>query len=353
MARIALLGDDEASDTQNPPMKAGRCPGKAGEYQGLSNLIFPENLIRRKPQLGYGGALSEIVRALRRDLIPNGEAMLAEHFHIAAVRARTTAALDETARLTWRAHAEAQILDAEAEAISEAIEARRAALTGKGTVKPPKPSLSLPRPLRRPKRREKMFGLGRPRALDRNAKVRIMHWARCLARRTEKGRAYGQVTAKALAVLEALLWGFHNAKSGVCFPSYERIAEAAGCARSTVAEALKALEGARILSWVQRIKRVREPCPDLLGDQGWRWRVLRTSNAYVFTDPSPAGARPNSSKSEKETGTPNQEFFSSTRADREAVVDNGLRSQGIFWRKETCSANVPSMNRPAKGGGRK
>lgn len=43
-------------------------------------------------------------------------------------------------------------------------------------------------------------------------------------------------------MLEALLWAFHNAKSGVCFPSYERIAEAAGCARSTVAEALKALE---------------------------------------------------------------------------------------------------------------
>ena len=48
-----------------------------------------------------------------------------------------------------------------------------------------------------------------------------MHWARCLSRRTEKGRAYGVVTAKALAVLEALLWAFHNAKSGLCFPSYE------------------------------------------------------------------------------------------------------------------------------------
>jgi hypothetical protein len=90
----------------------------------------------------------------------------------------------------------------------------------------------------KPEWREKMFGLGRPRAFDRNAKVRIMHWARCLSRRT------GVVTAKALAVLEALLWGFHNAKSGVCFPSYERIAEAAGCARPTVAAALKALEDA-------------------------------------------------------------------------------------------------------------
>jgi hypothetical protein len=66
-----------------------------------------------------------------------------------------------------------------------------------------------------------MFGLGRPRALDRNAKVRIMHWARCLSCRSEKGRAYGVVTAKALAVLEALLWAFHNGRSGVCLPSYE------------------------------------------------------------------------------------------------------------------------------------
>ena len=61
-----------------------------------------------------------------------------------------------------------------------------------------------------------------------------MHLARCLSRRIEKGKAYGQITAKAIAVLEALLWGFHNARSGLCFPSYETIAEAAGCARSTV-----------------------------------------------------------------------------------------------------------------------
>ena len=146
--------------------------------------------------------------------------MLAEQFHAAASAARNTAAVDEIARLTWRAHAEGQIPDAEAGAISEAIEARRAALAGKGPAKPLRPNLGLPRPARKPERREKMFGLGRPRALDRNAKVKIMHWARCLSRRTEKGRAYGVVTAKALAVLEALLWGFHNAKSGVCFPSW-------------------------------------------------------------------------------------------------------------------------------------
>ena len=229
--------------------------------------------------------------------------MLADQLLEAATHARNSAGLDETARLTWRAHAEAQILDAEAEAISEAIDARRASLTGKGPAKSFKPALARPGGI---ERREKMFGMGRPVALDRNAKVRIMHWARGLARRTEKGKAYGQVTAKALAVLEALLWGFHNAKSGICFPSYETIAEAAHCARSTVAEALKALEDVGILTWVQRIKRIREPCPDLLGEGGWRWRVLRTSNAYAFSDPSPAVDRPKSSKSETPTGTPNQ-----------------------------------------------
>jgi hypothetical protein len=44
--------------------------------------------------------------------------MLAEHFRTAAAGARTTASLDETARLLWRAHAEAQIPDTDAGAIS-------------------------------------------------------------------------------------------------------------------------------------------------------------------------------------------------------------------------------------------
>jgi hypothetical protein len=56
------------------------------------------------------------------------------------------------------------------------------------------------------------------------------------------GQHKGPITRAFLDVLEALLWGFHNSRTGVCFPSYERIAERAGCARSTVAEAIKALE---------------------------------------------------------------------------------------------------------------
>ena len=243
--------------------------------------------------------------------------MLADQFLEAAAGVRTSAGLDDLARKLWRAHGEGHIADADAEAVSEALEARRAVLAGQPHQKAGHPS----------RRREKMFGLGRPRALDRNAKVRIMHWARCLSRRTEKGRAYGVVTAKALAVLEALLWAFHNAKSGLCFPSYETIADAAHCARSTVAEAIKALEDAGILSWVQRVKRIRERCSDLLGDNGWRWRVLRTSNSYQFNEP---GAAYRSSKSDFPSGTPNQDFFSSNQAYRTGVGGLWYRVRGLL-----------------------
>ena len=178
---------------------------------------------------------------------------------------------------------------------------------------------TLPRHLR--PRREKVFGDGRPRAMDRNAKVRVMTFARALMRRTEKGRAYGQVTAKALAVLEALLWGFHNARSGFCFPSYATIADRAGCARSTVAEALRALEAAGVLSWVNRIKRVRERCADLFGQMGTRIRVLRTSNAYHFTDPKGLANRGFPSKSDFPSGTPIQDLSSLQPTPAPAVFD--------------------------------
>ncbi len=173
-------------------------------------------------------------------------------------------------------------------------------------VSPPE-SRAMPfcQPISRP-RRPKLFGAGRPLPLDREAKRRIWVRARALRRRTVKGRAYGDLTAKALDVLEALLWRFHNAKTGLCFPSLERIAEAAGCARSTVAEAIKALEACGLLSWVHRL--VRRSEHDAAA-HCWRIRVLRTSNGYRLHDPRPARSPeipPKPSKSENPTGTKNQ-----------------------------------------------
>ncbi|MBV9377079.1 MAG: helix-turn-helix domain-containing protein [Alphaproteobacteria bacterium] len=61
--------------------------------------------------------------------------------------------------------------------------------------------------------------------------------------------------------MEALLWGFHNSKSGCCFPSYEAIAAKAECARSTVADALKALEWAGVLTHLAAAHHPRPRAP--------------------------------------------------------------------------------------------
>lgn len=151
-------------------------------------------------------------------------------------------------------------------------------------------------------RREKLFGDGPRVPLDREAKVRITKLAEALSHKTEKGKHYGILTAKFVRVLRALLWLIHDGRSGQCNPSYETIADKAACARSTVCEAIKALEQAGILSWVNRITRIREVEVDLFGRRVWVWRVVRTSNAYTFRDPKAATQPGRSSKSEFPTG---------------------------------------------------
>jgi hypothetical protein len=118
------------------------------------------------------------------------------------------------------------------------------------------------------------------------------------ARHRQPRQHRGPITRTFLEVLEALLWGFHNSRTGCCFPSYEAIAAKAECARSTVAEALKVLEWADVLTWVHRIARIQVRERDLFGRWASRWRVIRTSNAYVFRDPQQRPEGVPASKSE-------------------------------------------------------
>jgi hypothetical protein len=75
-----------------------------------------------------------------------------------------------------------------------------------------------------------------------------------------------------------------------------------------VAEALKALEWAGVLTWQNRITRIQVRERDLFGQWASRWRVIRTSNAYVFSDPKPQLSGGFPCKSENSTGTENQEL---------------------------------------------
>ena len=93
-------------------------------------------------------------------------------------------------------------------------------------------------------RREKVFGPGgRAVPLDRNAKARIAAYARAWDRRhRQPGRE-----AEPLGVPPWTSWApycgcFTMLAPAAASPSYETIAAKSGCACSTVAEAIKALE---------------------------------------------------------------------------------------------------------------
>ena len=69
------------------------------------------------------------------------------------------------------------------------------------------------------RRREKVFGPGRAVPLDRNAKARILAYARAWGARHRQPRQHkGPITRAFLEVLEALLWGFHNARIRLLLP---------------------------------------------------------------------------------------------------------------------------------------
>jgi hypothetical protein len=119
--------------------------------------------------------------------------------------------------------------------------------------------------------------------LDRNAKYRI--WVRAKSKsRWHPELRCRLLTPATMAVLKALLWGFHKDDDGRCFPSYDAIAKAADRHRDTVRKAIQALEAHGILTWLHRLKRVRVVVDGLLGPQTVL-RPQRTSNAYRFIDP--------------------------------------------------------------------
>ncbi len=154
--------------------------------------------------------------------------------------------------------------------------------------------------------RQKIFGMIAV-PLDRNAKAKLLFLARAKMRPDRKGAHYGPITAKAYSVFAALLMGFHNSATGRCFPSYDRIQEAAGCCRATVAAALQALEECGLLTVCNRLVRVRWKDEEALA---MRTRVMRTSNTYGFpsTRPSPP-AEPSKFKIQGGTGTQVSNIF--------------------------------------------
>lgn len=123
-------------------------------------------------------------------------------------------------------------------------------------------------------KRLKVFGDGRPRPMKREDKAKLLLYLRTLRGSPALSRSHFDVA-------ERLLFRFHNAASGRCFPSYKALAEASGCVVSTAQKAVAALERLGVLSWVHRLK--REVVDGVL-------RVRRSSNGYAFSLPAAVAA---------------------------------------------------------------
>ena len=158
--------------------------------------------------------------------------MLADQYHEAAAAAKNTHAVDEVARKTWRAHAEGQLADAEAEAIGETLAARRRAFSAGVGLPAPKAVFAVLRPRRPP-----------PRSPDRR---------RSIERRRRQAMS-GVVPAKIaanftigeLAVLTVV--GRQIQRGGACSLHIDAIAALAGCERTTVKNALRAARAGGLL----------------------------------------------------------------------------------------------------------
>ena len=148
--------------------------------------------------------------------------MLAEQFHAAAAAAKTTAAVDEIARLTWRAHSEGQLADAEAEAVSEALQARRSTFAARRTASPSRPALDRTR-ARCPRSPDRQASLERRRRQAMSGVV--------------PSKIAANFTTGENAVLSVIGW--HCRRSGVCVLPIDAIAALAGVSRTTVKRALR------------------------------------------------------------------------------------------------------------------
>jgi Bacterial regulatory proteins, gntR family len=145
---------------------------------------------------------------------------LADQFTAALACARTTHAVDDIARLLWKAHGERQLTDIDAMAISEALQRNRAALAMRAYPKAKTPVLA--------KRRE-------PRSPDRRASIERRR--RQAMSGIVPAKLAASFTLSELAVLSVIGWQVKRA--GACSLPIDAIAALAGVSRTTVKRALR------------------------------------------------------------------------------------------------------------------
>lgn len=234
-ADAAVIGSNHRLDTPclkrlRPQTRERLRPRKPwSDRTPLSKVDPPQISIvsqRRKCISANGRAMPD--RTARR-----GSDMLAQQFHEAVTAARSRAGLDEVGRLAWRALAEGHLNEIDAEAISTAVEARRASMRCMTPEKHARPS-TIP-----------TGGLARShcRSPDRERSIRRRRsWVASGWLPPSIAAQFTPAEAAALAVVAEEV-----RRNGRCEFPLDRIAAVAGVSRSSVRNALRS---ARLLGLV-------------------------------------------------------------------------------------------------------
>jgi hypothetical protein len=240
--------------------------------------------------------------------------MLAEQFLEAAAGARNSTALDEIARLTWRAHGEGHLADTDAEAVSEALQTRRRAFAARRApqaLSQPKPALGLPRAAKRPRSSDRQTSLERRRRQAMSGAV--------------PAKIAAAFTLGELAVLSVIARQVQR-RDGACSLPLDAIAALAGVSRTT---AQNTLRQARHLGLLEVKERRRRGLPSLTNvikviSKEWSAWLKLSGRGIGFKKLSPTSIYLNSI---------------------EKTVGKGAKKNDTLWRIGSCSANVPSINR--------
>lgn len=122
--------------------------------------------------------------------------------------------------------------------------------------------------------RQKLFCEGTTVPMTRHQKQ--VHFDRVMARSAarRKKNCMTPITPAFERVFRALLFGFHNCDTGLCYPAYETIANKAKVSPSTVGRAIKVLEEHGGLTWDHRLAKHKVAGSNL---------TRRSSNSYRFS----------------------------------------------------------------------
>lgn len=243
--------------------------------------------------------------------------MLVEQFLAAAAGARNSTALDETARLLWRAHAEGHVADADAEAISEALQARRATFAARRApqaLSQSRPALAFPRPAQRSRSPDRQASLERRRRQAMSGAV--------------PAKIAAAFTLAELAVLSVIARQCQQGRT--CSLPIDALAALAGVSRTTVQNAQRQ---ARRLGLLELKERRRRGLPSLTNvikviSKEWSAWLKLSGGGIGFKNLSPTDI-----------------YFHS----KGITLGKGAKNSGSLWRIRSCSANIPSLNRRREG----